>query len=75
MGSQHEGIVETILRFEKAELPRCLHCGSTNTADVRCGVIGRTIYIAAATSKVKLIANGPKPGNYWCNSCEAFFDK
>ncbi len=72
MEERHPGIAETIRRFEEATLPACSHCGSGNTADVQCGIIGRTIYIAAATTKVKLIANGPKAGKYFCNTCSEF---
>lgn len=68
------GIGETILRFDEATLPVCSGCGSENTADVQCGIVGRTANIAAATTKFKLIANGPKPGKYFCNVCNEFFN-
>jgi len=74
MENQHPGIKETILYFENAKLPSCPHCGSENTADVQCGIIGRTIYIATATTKFKLIPNPPKPGSYFCNNCKEFFN-
>jgi hypothetical protein len=74
MERQHPGIRATIRRFEKRPLPACPRCGSANTADVQCGVVGRTIYLAAATTKFKLIPNGPKPGKYFCNGCREFFD-
>jgi hypothetical protein len=74
MEKGHPGIGETILRFEEATLPVCSRCGSENTADVQCGIIGRTINIAAATTNFKLIANGPKPGKYFCNTCNEFFN-
>lgn len=74
MEQQHKGIIDTILRFEKAILPSCAHCQSSDTADVQVGVIGRTIYIAIATTKFKLIPNGPKPGKYFCNACQKYFD-
>jgi hypothetical protein len=38
------------------------------------GIIGRAISIAAATTKFKLIPNGPKPGKYFCYICDKFFD-
>ena len=75
MEAQHPGIAKTIRYFEEASLPVCPHCGSDNTADVQCGIVGRTIYLAAATTKIKLIANGPKPGPYFCNGCEEFFNQ
>lgn len=70
---QYPGIKESIYRFEAAVLPACTHCGSEDTANVQCGVIGRTIHIAYCTSKFKLIPNGPKPGPYYCNACEKCF--
>ena len=74
METQYPGITEDINRFESASLPMCIHCNSTDTADVQVGIIGRTIFICAATTKFKLIPNGPKPGNFWCNSCKRYFD-
>jgi len=71
---QYRGIRETILQFEEAKLPACRRCRSEDTADVQCGIIGRTINIAAATTKFKLFANGPKPGRYFCNACNEFFN-
>jgi hypothetical protein len=71
---KYPGIGETILYFENATLPACSGCTSTDTAQVGCGIIGRTIKIAAATTKFKLIPNGPAPGKYFCNTCNTFFD-
>lgn len=70
----YPGIVQTIRYFEAARLPGCSRCRSQDTASVQCGIIGRSINLAGATSKVKLIANGPKPGKYFCNACNEFFD-
>jgi hypothetical protein len=67
METQYKGIIEHIMSFENAILPPCPHCQSDNTADVQVGVIGRTIAIAGATTKFRLIPNGPKPGRYYCN--------
>jgi hypothetical protein len=50
MEAQHPGIRKTILWFENAVLPACPHCGSEDTANVQIGIIGRTIYLATATS-------------------------
>lgn len=74
MEEQHPGIGETILYFEEATVPACTRCGSSDTANVGCGVVGRTIYIATATTKFKLIPNSPAPGRYFCNACGEFFD-
>lgn len=73
MEAQHPGIREFIRRSEEKSLPACPRCGSANTADVGCGVIGRTITIAAASTTLKLIPNGPKPGMYFCNGCDESF--
>jgi len=72
--SSYPGIQEQVLGFENAVLPGCTNCGSNDTADVQIGVIGRTICIASATSKFKLIPNSPRPGRYFCNQCKKFFD-
>lgn len=70
---KYPGITEQIMRFENAQLPACPNCKSTDTADVQVGIIGRTINIAAATTKFTLIPNGPKPGPYFCKNCKTYF--
>jgi len=70
---QYPGITEQIWRFESAVLPPCPNCGDGDTADVQVGVIGRTINISMATTKFRLIPNGPKPGEFYCNQCKEFF--
>ena len=70
---KYPGITKQIMRFENAQLPACTNCKSDNTADVQVGIIGRTINIAAATTKFRLIPNGPKPGDYFCNDCGKYF--
>jgi len=61
-------------RFMQLEVPPCPRCGTCNTASVQVGVIGITIRLAATCPKFKLIPNGPKPGEWFCNSCGRFFD-
>jgi hypothetical protein len=51
---KHSGITEQIMQFENAVLPVCPDCKSDNTANVQVGIIGRTMNIAAATTKYKL---------------------
>lgn len=70
---RYPGIVDEILKFEQQELPPCIYCNSNGTAAVQIGTIARTIQIAAATTKFILIANGPKPGSYFCQGCGKFF--
>lgn len=73
MEEGYPGIRETILRFDEAVLPTCSHCGSENTAEVQSGIIGRTINIAAATTKVKMVPIGTRRSEYYCNACKEFF--
>ena len=63
-----------IRRFTEMEAPRCIRCGSDDTASVQVGVIGLTIRLAATCRKFKLIPNGPKPGAWFCHGCGSFFD-
>lgn len=64
---------ELYLRFIQMEVPACTQCGSRNTASVQVGVIGLTIRLAATCRKFKLTPNGPKPGDWFCHSCQQFF--
>ena len=65
---------EQYRRFTQMEVPTCTHCSSGNTASVQVGVIGMTIRLAATCPKFKLIPNGPKPGEWFCKSCQQFFN-
>lgn len=65
---------EQYRRFMQMEVPPCTRCGACTTASVQVGVIGLTIRLAATCHKFKLIPNGPKPGSWFCNSCQQFFD-
>lgn len=73
--ANYPGFLEQLYCFEEMYIPPCHHCGSTDTASVQVGVIGRTIYLAWATIKVKLLPNSSKEGIYWCNTCRLFFDQ
>ena len=70
----YPGITEQIQRFEAMELPPCPVCGSSDTASVQVGIVGRTIHLAGATSKFHLIPNGNGKGIYFCNVCRQQFD-
>ena len=75
MERQHPGLVKTIMFFENAQLPVCSLCGSDNTAEVNVGIVGRSIYLVSATTKVKLVPNKVnKLGKYFCQTCNKFFD-
>jgi len=39
------------------------------------GVVGYSMNTAAATTKFKLIPNGPKRGKYFCNVCKQYFGR
>lgn len=69
----YSGLRETVLRFESAETPLCPRCSSADTASVQVGLIGRTIALATATSKVRLIPNQTDEGEWFCNHCEHYF--
>lgn len=70
--SLYPGIMQEIRDFEKISMPPCPNCQSEDTANVLGGIIGRVIYIAAATTKVKL--NPSKSGEYYCNQCQLYFN-
>ena len=63
-----------IRNLESAVLPVCVHCGSEDTARVGYGIVRQSMTVANATTKYHLIANGPAPGQYFCNSCNEFFN-
>lgn len=71
----YPGFKRTLSRYEAMRLPLCPVCQSTNTATVTMGIIGRSISIAAATTKVKLVTNPPAHGHLYCNDCETFFEE
>lgn len=71
--SQYPGITEQIWRFEQMDLPACPECESADTASVQVGVIGRTINIGAATTKIHLMMNANDAGIYFCNVCRKQF--
>ena len=71
--SQYPGITEQIWRFEQSDLPACPVCGSSDTASVQVGIIGRTIAIGSATTKVHLMGNVNDEGIYFCNDCRKQF--
>ena len=70
---QYPGFRESLEAYESADLPPCPMCASTTTAKVITGLIGRTINLAAATTKVKLVPKG-HPGDFHCEACDQFFD-
>ena len=68
------GMWKSILAREEAKCPTCPDCGSENTADAGYFVCGRTISLTTATTKFVLGPDDRRPGIYFCNTCEKFFD-
>lgn len=69
----YPGISRSVRYFEARKRPRRPHCGSADTASVTVGLVGRSIHIAPATSKIKLLPNRPIRGNCFCNVCGRHF--
>jgi hypothetical protein len=67
---QCPGIAARIEGFERAVYPACAHCGSGDTAIVLGGIVGYTMNLAAATTRVKLCPG--KAGEIFCNVCGKF---
>ena len=75
LDSSYPGIREQILSIEASVIPACTACGSGDTAQVHCGLIGRSISVSAATTRCKLVPNKTASmGEYYCNECCKFFD-
>jgi predicted RNA-binding Zn-ribbon protein involved in translation (DUF1610 family) len=70
---QYPGIRQNIDSFESADLPSCPRCGSVNTAVVSVGIVGRSIHVAAATNKMRLLPDG-HPAEFYCNECGHYLD-
>ena len=73
MEKRYPGITEQIQDFENMEIPPCPKCASADTARIQAGLVGRTFYIAMATTKFKLFPNYNGKGIYYCNSCNSQF--
>jgi hypothetical protein len=71
--TKYPGFREQLADAESSDIPLCPVCGSANTARVAGGLIGRTIRLAAATTKFKLVPND-RPADFYCNACDQFFD-
>ena len=69
----YPGFREMVHQWEAMELPPCPQCGSDDTAKVSAGLVGRSIHLAAATTKIRLLPNG-HPADYYCNQCKCYFN-
>lgn len=74
LDQQYPGFSKQVEDFEAAALPNCESCGLDDVAQVQVGMIGRTSWLASATTKFKLIPNRPKPGRFFCHDCQEFFE-
>ncbi len=75
MANFYEVYEEMLEQYNAMDVPQCIHCESTDTASVECGVIRLTMSLSATCRKFKLVGNGPKPAEWYCNSCEKFFNE
>lgn len=66
------GFRKTLDYYEALNLPPCPTCGSIQTAKVSTGLVGRSINLAAATTKIMLVPNG-HPAGFHCGDCDHFF--
>jgi hypothetical protein len=71
--ARYPGFKATLDHYETQALPPCPACGSTETAKTSTGLVGYSMALAAATTKIKLIPNGPS-ADFYCNACDKFFD-
>lgn len=70
----YPGLAAYVHALEANPLPPCPHCQSADTATVQYGIVGRSLSIAAATTKFRLHPNPPAPGKLYCNTCAQYFD-
>ena len=69
----YPGIREAVAYYESLNLPRCAICASEDTAKVSAGIVGRSILVASATTKMHFRPNG-RPAEYFCNKCRQYFE-
>lgn len=73
LAEQYPGILDAIDAAERAVVPPCPSCGAKDGARVHVGIVGRSLALARATTKVKLLGTGPAPGAYFCNACQRYY--
>ena len=69
----YPGFRKSLEHYEALKLPSCPTCGSADTASVSAGLVGLSIHLAGATSKIKLLPNG-HPADFFCRGCDRFFN-
>ena len=75
MATFEQVYAKILKQYNAMDVPQCVHCESVDTASVECGVIRLTMSLSATCRKFKLIGNGPKPAEWYCNSCRKFFNE
>jgi hypothetical protein len=70
----YPGIRRSIAYYEGLDLPPCPTCGAVDTASVSAGIVGRSIHVAAATTKMRLLPDGHSE-LYYCNACGRYFSE
>ena len=63
---KYPGLRKTVAYYEAQTLPACPTCGSAETAEVWWAG-RRSLLVAAATSKTKLLPNG-HPADFYCEA-------
>ncbi len=71
---RYPGFKKCLDAYEETPCPPCPHCESNDTAFCSCGLVGRSMALAGATTRIKLHGNGPTPGEFFCNACSQYFD-
>jgi hypothetical protein len=67
----YPGFQKALAYYESLRLPVCPRCGGEPSTLIS-GLTGRTIALAAATTRVKLLANR-RAGNFFCSRCDELF--
>jgi len=70
----YPGFKKSLDCYEETPCPSCPHCESSDTAFCSAGIVGRSMALASATTRIKLHANGPFKGEFFCNACKQYFD-
>jgi len=72
---QYPGFKDTLEYYENLSVPPCPRCASWDTATVSYGLVGRSINMAAATRKMKLVPNvEDRRAPFFCNACQKSFN-
>lgn len=70
---EHPGFRNDIRHLEAVVLPPCPYCRCAATAVVECANVAGAPSLAFASTKVRLLWRGTKPGEYYCNACGQYF--